>query len=1235
MKAVREPSWFITEVEPAIQDLREVVAEIAQSINSGEDIRALCMTGLDGPGGGGGGGTTPHNLLGTPTHADTVSQGPTQGSLIKGNATPAWDELVLGAAELPLHVNAGATDLEYSVLKVAGGGTGLVALVTNDIIYASSASTFGTLASNPLATAKFLRTVSGGPPQYHQVAWGDLDLTASDLADLATRAHSSLTGVTADQHHSQSHLLATNVALGPDHTISGGVAGMVLRASGAAAANFAFLAASDLPDVEALYTSIPTKRVPYSDGTNLTSDANFWRDIVNDVLCIGDTALTVNPKLGIRNTTANKHSFYVESDGGSGLKLRFSIENNAVEPVDVSFRNVTVGFGDTSEGLVSANFYSKVTDYGQPIRVWHAGESGGGDPAFTVNNKGSVSLYVGGAASSALQILAKGASNARFYLDEFGDLIWGDGAGVYDLKIERYASSVLRIMNNNPLVERVRLDTNGLLLVGRSPSYSLNYRLQVNRAIAAIGDNDANLVGISFGGDPQVLFFKALGTEALPTAVTDTTRLFQLRWSGAEDAVPTWATGGYIETVATENWSSLAHGNAFKILITKTGTVAPAEVLRITWPSTDVGPRFGFGTTTPFEATEVFRASGDLYANWRHGNIVDLNIGAGLRFITAAAGDTPSVSNIIADIRCLVSQRAPTLKGRIDFFPNSGNTLVAQARISAEGLKIQDGVVGLPSARLHVVDTSSGLLGSYAGGFEPVALFQDNQLASYNCTIGLQSGNTGACAVYFGSSGDADLGGILYYITTNRMDFRVNNTTRFKIDQSTFFATFSLNVDFQNFYADIDEMATPSDPALGTRRIFCDSATGKLSVRTSAGTTVSLEEQGAIGGSGAAGQAAFWTAASVLSGDNAFFWDNTQKCLCLGTTTYIPNTSLTLRGTKGWIGFDTTATTPPTANSHIGGSSYSSEPTLFLRAKQNMIICLDYANAYATSSLRIVRDAPDPSGGSRTLLTVLEDGTVGAGDSVSCALALAYYPGVGGYQVRMTGAGSPSTNTNRAVVENTVGGGSGIAHWSIKNGFLMWTPTSNVAPASFSSGTIGEMIGPYTHSGVKKLIYECRGDHEIVLDTDNDTTNAVFRISRNAHFDGVSNLFYIPATFPGETCFSADENGLVYTPARRIHVKSVADAAYTLDTWQSLDGCNDLVIAYTSLTAARTVTLPAAAAGNTWRYIIIKDESGNAGTYNISVNVAVVGLGAGPTVVVNTAYGVRRLYSNGTAWHYL
>ena len=49
------------------------------------------------------------------------------------------------------------------------------------------------------------------------------------------------------------------------------------------------------------------------------------------------------------------------------------------------------------------------------------------------------------------------------------------------------------------------------------------------------------------------------------------------------------------------------------------------------------------------------------------------------------------------------------------------------------------------------------------------------------------------------------------------------------------------------FYLDIDDIAVPANPSAGFRRLFVNTATGEISVRTSAGVTVSLEA-GAAGG---------------------------------------------------------------------------------------------------------------------------------------------------------------------------------------------------------------------------------------------------------------------------------------------------------------------------------------------------------------------------------------------------
>lgn len=83
-------------------------------------------------------------------------------------------------------------------------------------------------------------------------------------------------------------------------------------------------------------------------------------------------------------------------------------------------------------------------------------------------------------------------------------------------------------------------------------------------------------------------------------------------------------------------------------------------------------------------------------------------------------------------------------------------------------------------------------------------------------------------------------------------------------------------------------------PAAGyVGRIFI--STDTFVIQRDNGTTWDNIGGGGITGSGAAGQVAFWTGASSQSGDNAIFWDNTNKRLGLGTTT--PGVRLDIHGT--------------------------------------------------------------------------------------------------------------------------------------------------------------------------------------------------------------------------------------------------------------------------------------------------------------------------------------------------
>lgn len=77
---------------------------------------------------------------------------------------------------------------------------------------------------------------------------------------------------------------------------------------------------------------------------------------------------------------------------------------------------------------------------------------------------------------------------------------------------------------------------------------------------------------------------------------------------------------------------------------------------------------------------------------------------------------------------------------------------------------------------------------------------------------------------------------------------------------------------------------------------------------------------------------------------------------------------------------------------------------------------------------------------------------------------------------------------------------------------------------------------------------------------------------------------------------------------------------------------NDEVIGYTSLSATRLVTLPSAS-GIAGKVYIVRDETGNAGTG--AVTIQLVNQVLGSTGLITTGYGSIKVSSNGTNWYLL
>lgn len=143
----------------------------------------------------------PHDIL-SASHSDAAIDAVTQGSLIVGNATPAWDELVRGVAHFLLKMNAGATDPVWAAFDwddiaaaagadmvhthdAAGEGGTLTHLITEgpdiDLVVAAGITTVGRggdtvllfdSGGNPLA--EFAATSAGLDAASAAAAAGDV-----------------------------------------------------------------------------------------------------------------------------------------------------------------------------------------------------------------------------------------------------------------------------------------------------------------------------------------------------------------------------------------------------------------------------------------------------------------------------------------------------------------------------------------------------------------------------------------------------------------------------------------------------------------------------------------------------------------------------------------------------------------------------------------------------------------------------------------------------------------------------------------------------------------------------------------------------------------------------------------------------------------------------------------------------------------------------------------------------
>ncbi len=76
----------------------------------------------------------------------------------------------------------------------------------------------------------------------------------------------------------------------------------------------------------------------------------------------------------------------------------------------------------------------------------------------------------------------------------------------------------------------------------------------------------------------------------------------------------------------------------------------------------------------------------------------------------------------------------------------------------------------------------------------------------------------------------------------------------------------------------------------------------------------------------------------------------------------------------------------------------------------------------------------------------------------------------------------------------------------------------------------------------------------------------------------------------------------------------------------------DSVVGVTDTSVPRTINLPPAALAIPGRPFTIKDESGGAGTNNITINTAAGNIDGLATYTINVGYGALTVYSNSVNW---
>lgn len=227
-----------------------------------------------------------HALVG----ADHTASGLTTGHVIRASGVSSFAWAQLAHSDLSgVGTNSHATIDSHIAATAAHGATGAVVGTTNTQTLTNKTLTTPTIGDFTNAQHAHTGASSGG-----------------------TIAHGSLTGVGANDHHNQSHVLASTSGLGADHTVAGLTARQVLRATGATTAAFGAIEDADLPS-----TIVRTSRQVIA-GNGLTGGGALSSDVT--VTLGTPSTLTVSSTNAV-TSTSHTHAITSSSNPGASASL--------------------------------------------------------------------------------------------------------------------------------------------------------------------------------------------------------------------------------------------------------------------------------------------------------------------------------------------------------------------------------------------------------------------------------------------------------------------------------------------------------------------------------------------------------------------------------------------------------------------------------------------------------------------------------------------------------------------------------------------------------------------------------------------------------------------------------------------------------------------------------------------------------------------------------------------------